>query len=629
MLSGGAYAQDASAPATDNTTIVVHGEKPNTAHVWFRAESAHFIVYSDGERKDASILLGNLERFSAVLRQFSQLPPAGDHDARFTLYYLTDRRDLHTLQPDTDDHDVGLYQSCEDGVQGAAMYQAYAAKPDLPLEKQPEDTGLTYIFQAYARHFFYAHFPQRAPLWYIEGYAQYFSTLRFDGGQAIIGLPPHNAGALLSSIDMARLKALTNYTDVLLDDGRYHSDIAPGAERAQPPQTPDPGDYIEQNTRANAAFGATVQDSDAAESEFQARSWLLVHWILSSPGREAKLPAYMAAIAGGQSPTTAFRQVFGDNPAQLDDHLTKYLRGQLSAGRVNMPAIDDDVEYQSLPASADRMTLYRAALEGCPTRARGGELLAEVRGEAANYPGDPLAQETLCRAEILYGDPARALPWLEQRVQDDDAGFDDWALLGRAELATALAAKGDDRAKAFDAANLTLSQAAQMDPGSAANAFWYYRAHLLASGQLSPDAAGAAILAWKTAPEVEAYAFHAALVYAQAGQTAEALAMLRTLAGNPRPSVWAKPAAAWVSRIEGGATGDEIVQSLRDTVDPQAGQAEWTLAAGEVLGQQEVDDGWNDFLSINRSLEKLDPGRNRQPDSAAPQEAEQKPASEE
>ena len=617
-------------PAVADGTVVVLGEKPNKAHIWFRAESAHFIAYSDGQHADAAALLKNLERFSAVLRAFSQLDPAiPDGTPKFTFYYMTDRRDLHILDPDAGDHDVGLYQSCEDGVQGAAMFQAF--KPtDAGPENQPENTGLTYIFQAYARHFFYAHFPQRTPLWYIEGYAEYFSTLRFDGDAAVIGLPPHIDGAILSQIDKGRLKAKTDYTYVLLDDDRRHTDA--GAMRSQEPVTPNADDQVGANVRANAGFGATVEDSDQAAAEFRARAWLLTHWLLADPAREAKLPDYMAAVAAGSSPATAFRKVFGANPVQLDDRLSRYLRGQLAAVRLSLPTVDTDVEFQSLSRAADEMELYDAALTGCPPPAYGGEMLAMVRGEAAKYPGDALAQTTLARAEILYGDPAKAMPWLQQAVQADDAGFDVWYLLGRAELATALKAKGSDRMTAFDAANVTLSQAALIDPGSAVNAFWYYRAHFLSTGALSPDAAGAAILAWKTAPEVDAYAFHAALVYAQAGQTAGAVTMLTTIAGNPRPSAWAGPARAWLGRLSRGATPAEIVAGLMAVSDPQPGQVEWTQAGGEVLGQTEVDDGWQDFLSINKSFDNLGqmvPGVSvRQADSAAPQGAEQKPASE-
>ncbi len=396
---------------------------------------------------------------------------------------------------------VGLYQSCEDGVQGFAVYQDYKDNPSPPLEQQPENQGLIYIFQAYARHFFYASFPQRAPLWYIEGYAQYFSTMRFDGDKAYVGLPPHAVGALLTEIDIDRHKPLLDYVDVLNDDMRAYTDTTKGAYVRSRPINPTDPQYDAHND--DRYGGDKDMDARQAQSEFEARSWILTHWILSSHENVRKMQDYVAAITGGESETTAFRRIYGDNPAALKAHMRTYLRGKLPAGIWSAHLPEGDVTFEKLPAPADRLLLWQAALKTCPSEAYGKTLLGNIRGEIGKYPDNSLAQMAVSRAEILYDDPRKVLPWLTGSSQN--GSFEAQYLLGRAQLAVAQTSAGDVQGDAYDAAIDAFDRAASIDPNSATNAFWYYRAHILSAGTLTPDAAGAAIMAWARAPEVDGF----------------------------------------------------------------------------------------------------------------------------
>ncbi len=613
----------ASPPVADSQTVIVQGEKPAPSHTWFKAESRHFVVYSDARHNAAKDLLDNLERYAYVLRTFSNMSPEPEKGTpKFVVYYLTDRRDLSVINPAATFENVGLYQSCEDGVQGFALYQDYKDNPSLPVEKRPEDQGLIYIFQAYARHFFYASFPQRTPLWYIEGYAQYFSTMRFDGDKAYVGLAPHAVGALLAEIDVDRHKPMLDYVDVLNDDTHAYTDTTKGAYVRSRPLRPDDPQYIAHNE--DRYGGDKDMEARQAESEFEAHAWILTHWILSSHENTQKMQTYVTAISVGESETIAFRRIYGDNPAALKEHMRRYLRGKLPAGVWNAHMPDSDVTFETLPVPADRLLLWQAALKTCPSEVYGKTLLSNIRGEATAYPDNALVQMTLARAEILYGDPRKALAWLSGAGLNDR--FEAQHLLGRAQLAIALSATGDAQATAFEAAGEAFDRAATLDPASATNAFWYYRARVLTTGTLPPDAAGAAIMAWTRAPEVDAYAFNAALVYAEAGKRGKALDNLRAIATNPRPGTWTKPAAAWIKRLNGVAPRRDIIAGIIAASSPQPGQAEWTSAGGELLGETEVRDGWSDFMAA-----KTDSDAVLHPPSHGPNSAEgigQRPAEE-
>ncbi len=593
--------------ADPGTTVVVHGDKPGEAHDWFRGESPHFIVYSDTRRGDVAALLTKLERLRYVLRNLSGMDD-GDSEPRLTLYYLSDAGQLRTIDPETPEHAIGLYQSCENGVQGYAVHRPYAARADVPVVRQDEDSGMTYVFQAYARHFFEAHFPVRAPAWYLDGYAQYFSTMRFDGNDAIIGLPPQALASYVAGLDSDVYKARMTYQDLLNDNDLYNRteteqinvQSASAAAQLTDPVHPARSDLDNVDPQhADAIAQAQVA------TEFQARAWLLTHWLLSSPKTLTGLAGYVTAIGQGENRLDAFHRVFGHSSAEMDNVLRDYLYHKAKLIRVKFNSLPaPDVRFDDAPVAANHLMLDDAALKGCPSPAYGRALLADIRSEAGRRPDSELAQLALSRAEIDYGDPQKALPWLVRQTRDEAGDFDAHHLLGRAELALARAT-GD--ANALDAAKAAFTQAAKLDASSAVNAFWYYRAQVAATGQVPPDAAGAAVLAHRQAPDVDAYAVHAGLVYALAGDGDNAFAALHEAADSPRRGPWRQTARAWVARLKAGVSNADIEKAIVATpagasAGQWQGQVEWTHAYQAVLGDVDLQKGEGDY---HAALERL------------------------
>ena len=542
------------APASP-TTVVVHGDKVRKPHTWFRAESQHFVVYSDTRHSDVASLLSKLERFRFTLREFSQMDAnGGDDGPKLELYYVDDEHALAAVDPEEPDYAIGLYTSCADGAQGFGVHMYYGEDPRVPLEKRPENEGLTYIFQAYARDFFYRHSSERAPLWFIDGYAQYFGTTKFDGDQAVIGMAPEALGKLLQRLGAGYLYSL-DYADVLT------------------------GNDSDGNNDAGQA---------GIKNEFEARSWVLTHWILSSHENRAKFQAYIANLKAGQDKVKAFQAAFDLTPGQLNHTLWVYLR-TLQAAKLTFKSLPEaDIGFTDMPDSADVLLLDQAALKSCPGAKYGHAILNRVRANAPKFPDSALAQLTLARAEIEFGDPNAALPWLERATRETPADGEAQYLLGRAELAIAKTASGDGQAAAYARANAAFGKAAEADPKSPAVAYGFYRSAVLSSHQIGEDAAGAAVLAHQEAPQVDAYTYHAGLVFAHLGRRDEALAALHTVADNPRPSVWAPLARHWLAKLEGGAWDADIVTAAQAD-DPEApkgafdGQADWTYASADVL----------------------------------------------
>lgn len=611
VLHGQAVAQDAAPAPSDTTTVVVKADKPNGRHVWMRAESQHFIVYSDTSHGVVNTLLDKLEGFNYVLRKVSQL----DTDAatpKLTLYYLSDARDLTAID-DSAPHDaVGLYTSCSDGVSGFAVHGDYKAG-DEPVDKQPEDAAMVAIFQAYARHFFYAHFPQRTPQWYIEGYANYFSTVRFDGNEAIVGLPPAALDTYMRGIDLNRFKAQMDWRDVLLDNDLYHAGGSDGV-RPSPEVLPPAQIHNQLELRGNAALVAQARIS----YEYAARSWLLTHWIMSSHTNLGNLQTYLARRDAGDMPLQALKTAFNLSDSSLQNTLRNHLR-DITAGRTRFEALPTaSVAFSDLPPAGEKLLLWNAELDACPTQAHGREVLANVRHEAANFPNDDFAQASLARAEVLYGEPARALPWLQAHVAANPSNADAQALLGRAELILATVDSGDGQDAESAAAVAAYGQAARLDPQSAAAAYGYARARIFDTGRLDDDAAGAAVMAWNLAPEVDAYAFNAALAYAYAGKRDEAVALLKPIALDPRLGAWSQPAAAWISKLKGVATHNEIASAMLDRGPDGAAQREWTSFWPDVLADVRLLDGQQDLSGAKSRSDDAIAHMSGRHDSTAP-----------
>ena len=182
------WAIGASASAQQSVTVT--GQK--NASPWIKAESQHFVMYSNAGNDNARALLDNLEKLDHVLRLYtSDYLIAAAPRQKMTLYYHDGIGGFNDAVAGAPQEAAGLYNSCGHGVQGYAvnLEPIVEMKPEQ-LAKQPLNRSQSYIFEAYARHFLYRYTDIRTPVAYVDGYAQYFSTVRFAGTQVSLGRVP-------------------------------------------------------------------------------------------------------------------------------------------------------------------------------------------------------------------------------------------------------------------------------------------------------------------------------------------------------------------------------------------------------------------------------------------------------
>lgn len=553
-----AHAQQAPAPL-QSVTVVSQRHPSN----WFKAESQHVVVYSDTSKDEAMRLLNNLERLDYLLRVYTKgYDKTGDAGPRLTLYYAARIEDFNGLGLSQPAGAVGLYTGCAAGAQGFAVQLHPLEDLDsVQLAKGPQDDSLSHVFEAYARHFLYRHTDIRAPIWFIDGFAQYFSSVRFTDAQMVVGRTPSALGGYLHFID---------------DGHRYSLDYR---------------DVLEQND----SEGNNYAREAGVKLEFESRSWLLMHYILSSEDNRRRLGAYLKAFYDGTPSVQAFENSFGIRLADLSTTLWRYRLQSIKVLTVDQPALPRaSVNFTGLPQAAGNVVLLDAALKACPARAAQDKLLAAVRAEAAAAPRDATTQLALARAEIDAGRASAALPYLDQALAKDEANPELQLLAGLAYLRMA---EGDDdgaRATHLAGARRHLARARELDPLAPSVALAVLRADLASGGEPSQAALDGVLAAWRRGRDVGALGKSAVLAYAWLGDGISSSNLLKSMASNRRDPEGAAWAAAMARRLDAGLTRADLRASLAR--DPWTGPAarEWTIAGEDVLQDVVTNAGLED-----------------------------------
>lgn len=558
-LMTGAAATAQQPDSANLERVQVAGRKAEVSR-WFRAESPHFIVYSDAEEDDVALLLDNLEKLDHLLRIYTQPVRQGDAPAaKLTLYHHARLSGLREIDDNGPADAVGLYGSCPSGVQGfGVQLERIASLGDAQLDKAALNDTLSNAFEAYARHFLRRHTDIRAPAWFVEGFAQYFSSVRFSAQQMVVGRSP---------------RALANYLRFLDEGRRYSLDY----------------EDVLRNDVANArGYGGVA----GVGLEFAAKSWLLTHYALSSDDRRQRLSRYLSRVEQGDSPMTAFERAFELKAADIGGVMWRYgLRGTqtLRVQPQGLPA--PRVSFRALPRTSGSFVLAQAALKSCPGRQAGEALLKKVMALAARSPDDELARLTLARAQLDWGDPQQALAPLQALLQDDDAHFEARYLTGMAHLELAGRSEGAARSEQLRQAQRWLREAGALNPRSAMVAFAYFKAHL-AAADMPDDAVLRSVLStWQEAREVNAFAGKAALAHAYAGEGDQAYRSLASLAQDPQDPAMAQWARRWQARLEAGVSRGDILAELRRDVGAGAPLKEWTVDKHAVMRQVELGHG--------------------------------------
>ncbi|WAC48578.1 hypothetical protein OVA03_01180 [Asticcacaulis sp. SL142] len=386
--------------------LLMMASTPAMADDWLKVETDHFIIHSNDGAGQTRNYARELENFHYTLGQLYKAKNSEEKiGPQFELFLLKRREDMKQVWPTVDETVAGFYSHCNEG---AIAYSATDLRDEAggnfmrTVADRPDGfkTDMEVLYHEYAHHFMFAHYSTPYPAWFVEGFAEYFKTTRFDGNRVSIGYV-----------------SPSRYTTLFTSNWFDYSDILRGTARRE---------------TANDSF------------KFYAQSWLLAHYILTSQERVKAFKAYVTDYNAGKDPIVAFEAHMGVKPSELQ----KTLKDYLSKGTPVISFTFDDIPDPSLnltrlPKSANKMLLWQSALKVCPRKDYRASLLENISTEYKLYPTDRLAQLTYARAEIQLGDPRLAEPILTKILAEEPANAEAQYLTGRLYFALASTAGND------------------------------------------------------------------------------------------------------------------------------------------------------------------------------------------
>ena len=330
---------------------------------WIEIRSPHFVLVTDGGDKAGR----------AILLRFEQMR------SLFGTIFNRSRVNLSTpLQ-------IVAFRSTQEMIPYAPLWKGqpvsltgfFQGADDenfivLDLSVEP---GWTTAFHEYAHLLLHGNLPP-VPPWFDEGFAEYFSTLRFDKKEVQYGQVPEGLPQILTN---------TSWMTVVDLFGVQHDSSA----------------YNEGNTR-------TI---------FYAQSWLVMHWLMSNQ-KMAEAAKYLQLAQIEKVPIPeAIQQAFGMEPAQLDKTLHGYFDGKGKSFRVPAPQMD---ESTYVVRRLDEVTI-QATLADLHAHSKDykDQAVGEFQQILKRDPEDPIANRGMGYSYLSKGDFATAERYFEEATRKD------------------------------------------------------------------------------------------------------------------------------------------------------------------------------------------------------------------
>lgn len=329
---------------------------------WLRAETDHFIVYGDTSEGSLRRYAQKVERFDALLRTYYPIPT--DHEIpKLEIFMAEGRRDMNRMSPGISEGVAGYYSP-----NSGRIYTIVDTRSSM---------GDVVVFHEYAHHFMFQMQANAYPSWFVEGFAEYYSTATLTNDRIQFGR--HNPG---------RMNSLTN---------GFNS----WAKME---------DVLEWRIPDSGRFPAHL---------YYAQAWAMTHYFMSTPDRTQMLGRYLSAVAGGEDSIVAMQAATGRTPAQLQDDIWRYISGSINIMSPQIAIIHPEVAISRLSkAEADAIWLD-VRLDNAPIK-----LPAEEEAEGDTQTDAQKARRARARRQAAENraELIRSAFALGERHADSDMG---------------------------------------------------------------------------------------------------------------------------------------------------------------------------------------------------------------
>ncbi|HEX8364732.1 MAG TPA: hypothetical protein VF603_05550 [Allosphingosinicella sp.] len=458
---------------------------------WLRAESEHFIVYSESNEATLRRQVLMLEDFDALLRLLTDVR-SNDPVQKLPVYLVRSNGELRQVAR-VGTSVGGFYYPSSRGI--AAFINA-GLNGLVGEYVGPNEV----LFHEYAHHFMMQFHSNAYPTWYVEGFAEYLGTARFVDQHVEIG----------RASDM-RTMVLSNRANWI------------------------PFEWI-----------LFQRERVPDQARFYSQSWILTHYLLSDDTRRQQLVAYLNALARREQPRAAFRASFGMDPGQMQTRIERYATQPLRITRLDRSSVarPPQIAITRLPASADQLLLTQAALSlGAEPEPND---VARMRRLARG--SDPLSKRVLAEVELLAGDGAVAERLLTELLAATPNDPELLYLRGMRHVVAARAAEGDARREQYRLARSWLTRAHRADARHFPSLYRYVETFSGEPTFTSDNNVNAVLLAMQLAPQVYEIRMAAGAMLILRGEHEQAQRILEPLASNAHSGAWAQRARALLQK---------------------------------------------------------------------------------
>ncbi|WP_164115459.1 DUF1570 domain-containing protein [Sphingorhabdus sp. Alg239-R122] len=372
---------------------------PQAAHAeWSKASSDHFIVYADQSENDLREFTERLEKYHSALKaNFASKRGIPSPSNRVTIFVVENLYEVRKLSGNVNSAVAGFYIPRATG--------AVAYIPKVKIRSIEQDFSETVLLHEYTHHYMFLAAQRAYPLWFTEGFAEYYATAKFErDGTVGLGYPAKHRENEIRYAKKVPFK-------LMLDTKAY----------------------------VESKKNSSVYD------RFYGQSWALYHYLQFSPNRQGQLAKYFEELITGKGELESAKAAFGDLK-KLEREVDRYLRsGRMSYAKVPADKLKiGDIDIRKLnDGEAAIMPVVMISKRGVDKK-QAEEVLQDARKVAARYPGNATVLNALSEAEFDAGNDALAIAAADKAIALDGSQMNAYVQKANSYLRLAEKAKDEE-----------------------------------------------------------------------------------------------------------------------------------------------------------------------------------------
>ena len=454
---------------------------PGTAQAaWWQAKSRHFTVYSEGNDEKLRGFAERLEKFDFLLRRLYK-PADAEDGSPVQVYLLTGEGKVRKLARNP--NAAGFYTTSTRTAFAVLARGDKSDKFDMGAEE--------ILFHEYTHHFMLHHFPVAYPAWYVEGFAEFFSVVKF----------PKNGSIEFGHVPMVRV---------------------PGLVLGQP--------YPLKQLFARDTDGLGQRDGD----RYYGTAWLLTHYYnYTDSTRRKEMSAYLSDLAAGVPGKTP-DSYFAGGLDGLEKDLKAYMRHRLSASSLTSKEMKiGEIVVSPVDPAQGALVEDELRLINRPKADELPAILTAIRATATKFPDSAYAAALLSEAEWAAEDKDAALADADRAIALDAQSSRAYAVRGQVLLERA---HDSDKAEDWKAALTAIVRANRADTQDPVPLVLFYRYHAMRGGKMPDLGYDGLYKAFTLLPQSSDYRFNFVHAMAARGDYATASLLLDPIAYSPHAS---------------------------------------------------------------------------------------------